>query len=199
MRRFILSCNITRLTQTLNSPDFSDNPNYLRSLVRHYRKEMTLLDAGEYGAFGALRHESNTEGDGNCVDPAELVDHDIQMDLPTIILDPRPGLKILFINKAFTRETGLSRGKLLGRPVYDAFPENPKALEYECITNTFDAVNHVSRLKTPQTLTHQRYDFCNSKGIFTECYWRMEFRPLLGSNDEVVFIKLIVAKIKQKG
>jgi PAS domain-containing protein len=198
MRRFILCCNITRLTQVLNSRDFNDNPNYLRSLICHYRRELALLDVGEYGAFSALRRELNAEGDGNCVDPAGLVDHDIEMDLPTIILDPGPGLKILFVNKAFTTETGLSRARLLGRPIYDAFPENPEALESECISHTFDSIHRTTNLKEPQILTHQRYDIGNSDGVFIECYWRMEFQPLLGTNEQVEFIKMVAAKIQQK-
>lgn len=198
MRRFIICCNITRLTQVLNSRDFNDNSNYLRSLICHYRRELALLDAGEYGAFSALRRALNAQGDGNCVDRAGLVDQDIETDLPAIILDPRPGLKILFVNESFTTETGVSRARLLGRPVYDAFPGNPEASESECISNTFDSIRRTTSLKEPQILTHQRYDIRSSDGVFMECYWRMEFHPLLGKNEQVEFIKMVAAKIQQK-
>ncbi len=195
MRRFIICCNIKRLTEVLNSCDVADEADYLRSLVRHYRQELALLDVDEYGAFSGLWHDLNAERDGSGVVSTEFGFDDIKTDLPMIILDPGPGLKILSVNEALTAGTGTSRGRLLGRPVYDAFPENPKSSESECISHTFNAINQTTRLKAPQILTHQRYDIGNSNGIFKEYYWRMEFQPLLGSNDEVEFIKLIVAKI----
>lgn len=196
MRRFMLCCNIKRLTQVLNSRDVTDNTNYLRGLVRHYRRELALFDAGEYGASNGLWRGLNAERDGNSVVSAEFRFEDIEPDLPTMILDPGPGLKILFTNEAFTTETGIAKGRLLGRPVYDAFPENPESSESECISHTFNSINQTTSLREPQILTHQRYDIGNSDGVFAECYWRMEFQPLLGTNEEVDFIKLVVAKIQ---
>lgn len=195
MRRFIISCNIERLTRVLKSHKFSGNRNYLLSLVHHYRQQLALFDAGEYGACGKLGQELNTKCDGNCVDASELEIDGIEMVLPTIILDPGPGLKILFANEAFTTETGLSNGQLVGRPVYDVFPENPESSKSECISHTFHSINQMTTLKEPQILTHQRYDIANSDGVFVECYWRMEFRPLLCVNEQVKFIEIVVVKL----
>jgi hypothetical protein len=195
MRRFILSCNIERLTRVLKSPNFSGNRHYLRSLVHHYRQQLALFDAGEYGAFGELGQELSAKCDGSCVGADELEIDGIDTDLPTIILDPGPGLKILFANEAFKTETGLSNGRLVGRPVFDVFPENPESSESECISHTFNSINQMTSLKEPQILTHQRYDIGNCDGVFAECYWRMEFRPLLCANEQVKFIEIVVVKL----
>lgn len=199
MRRFIISCNIERLTRVLNSPDFTDNRNYLQNLVHHYRQKLALFDADEYGAYGELGQELNAKCNGNCVDADELEIDGIETVLPTIILDPGPGLKILFANEAFKTETGLSNGLLVGRPVYDVFPENPESSESECISNTFNSINQVTSLKKLQILNHQRYDIGNSDGVFAECYWRMEFRPLLCVNEQVKFIEMVFVKLHLDG
>lgn len=195
MRRFILSCNIERLTRLLKSPSFSGNRSYLLSLVHHYRQQLALFDAGEYGACGELGQELSGKCDGSCVDADELEIDGIETVLPTIILDPGPGLKILFANEAFTTEAGLSHGQLVGRPVFDVFPENPESSESECISHTFHSINQMASLKEPQILTHQRYDIANSDGVFVECYWRLEFRPLLCVHKQVKFIEMVVVKL----
>ena len=195
MHRFILSCNIERLTRVLNSPDFTDNDNYLQSLVYRYRQQLALFDAGQYGACGQLGQVLNAKCEGNCVDADELEIDGIETVLPTIMLDPGPGLKILFANEAFTTETRRSNEQLVGRPIFDVLPENPESSESECISHTFNSINQMARLKQPQILAHQRYDIGSGDGVFAECYWRMEFRPLLCVNEQVKFIELVFVKL----
>lgn len=195
MRRFILNSNIERLTRVLKSPNFSGNRNYLLSLVQQYRQQLSLFDAGEYGACGELGQELGAKCDGSCVDANELKIDGIETLLPAIILDPGPGLKIVSANEAFTTESGLSNGQLVGRRFYDEFPENPETSKSECISHTFHSINQMTTLKEPQILTHQRYDIANSDGVFVECYWRMEFRPLLCVNEQVKFIEMVVVKL----
>ncbi len=194
MRRFLLCCNIERLTQTLSSRGLADNADYFRRLVCHYRRELALLDAGEYGAMNRLGPASKAVRNCRSVVSAEFGFEHIEPDLPTMILDPGPGLRIVYVNEAFLIETGVSEGKVIGCPLYEAFPENPEAPESEFISHTFNAINQATKVKRPQVLPEQRYDTRNSDGGFVECYWRMEFLPLPGANNEVELIKLTVAK-----
>lgn len=195
MRRFVLSCNIERLTQVLKSPNFSGNRNYALSLVQRYRQQLALFDAGEYGVCGEPVQELSAKCDGSCVDADELEIDGIETVLPTIILDPGPGLKILVVNEAFATKCRLSNGQLVGRPIFDVFPENPESSESECISHTFHSINQMASLKEPQILTHQRYDIANSDGVFVECYWRLEFRPLLCVHKQVKFIEIVAVKL----
>ena len=195
MRRFLLCCNIERLTQILISRVLADNADYLRRQVCHYRRELALLDASEYGALNRLGPASNAVRDGSSVVSAEFEFEHIEPDLPTVILDPGPGLQIVYVNRAFSIETGVSEGKLIGRRLYEAFPENPEAPESECISHTFNAINRTTKEQRPEILPEQRYDIRNPDGVFVECYWRMEFLPLPGANEEVEFIKLRGMKI----
>lgn len=195
MRRFLLSCNIERLTQVLISRVLADNADYLRRQVCHYRRELALLDAGEHGALNRLGPASKAVRDSSVVVSAEFGSKHIEPDLPTVILDPGPGLRIVYVNRAFSIETGVSEGKLIGRPLYEAFPENPEAPESECISHTFNAIYRTTREQRPEILPEQRYDIRNPYRVFVECYWRMEFIPLLGADEEVEFIKLRIIKI----
>lgn len=195
MRRFLLSCNIERLTKVLISRVLPDNADYMRRQVCHYRRELALLDAGEYGALNRLGPASKDVRDSSSFVSAEFGFEHIEPDLPTMILDLGPGLQIVYVNRAFSIETGVSEGKLIGRPLYEAFPENPEAPESECISDTFNAIYRTTREQRPEILPEQRYDIRNPYRVFVECYWRMEFIPLLGADEEVEFLKLRIMKI----
>ena len=197
MRRFLLCGNIERLTQALNSGSLTDNTNYIRRLTCQYRRELALLDAGECGAFNRLGRAANSVHNSSSDVSTQFGFAHIEQDVATMILDLSPGLKIVYVNEAFLTETGISQSKLLGRPVYDAFPDNPKAPESECVSHTFNAIKQTMKVNQPIILPDQRYDIRNPDGNFVECYWRIEFLPLPNANEEVEFIKLKINKIFQ--
>lgn len=195
LRRFVLCGNIKRFVEHLNSKNSVDSFDYFRGLVNQNRRELALLDAQQYGAFNALRYRSRSVRECNSLTPEDLAIDYIDRDSAILILSPGPGLKIVYANEAISAETGIAAIQMVGRPVYEVFPENPDAFECECIAGTLLSINKVMETKKSDILPAQRYDIRNPDGVFMERYWRIEFRPLFDAKSEVAFIKVNISYV----
>lgn len=75
---------------------------------------------------------------------------------PYLVLDP--GLVIVDVNEAYLRATGTGRQDLVGRYLFDAFPDNPATPDAHGVRNLHASLRRVLGSKEPDTMAVLRYD-----------------------------------------
>ncbi|MFF5019922.1 PP2C family protein-serine/threonine phosphatase [Streptomyces sp. NPDC001165] len=107
---------------------------------------------------------------------------------PYMVLSP--DLVIADVNEAACRVTGRTREDLLGRYLFDAFPENPADPDAEGVRNLHASLQRVLRSKEPDTMAPQKYDIpvADQPGVFEERWWSAINTPVLGPDGQVAWI-----------
>jgi len=111
--------------------------------------------------------------------------------LPGSYLILTPDLTIVAASDAYLRATRTRREELLGRYVFDAFPDNPDDPEATGMKNLHASLMRVLTNKVSDTLAVQKYDIrrpASEGGGFEERYWSPINSPVLDDSGEVAFI-----------
>ncbi|WP_207536169.1 PAS domain-containing protein [Desertivirga arenae] len=117
---------------------------------------------------------------------------------PTAILRANvPDFTVIDINKAFLDTSGTKPSDILGRGIFEAFPENPKDPNSK---NNIEALRNsltetvLNKNKTELPL--QRYDIpIRGTKEFDTRYWQAINSPILGKDGEVEFIVHVTTDI----
>ncbi|WP_066505966.1 PAS domain-containing protein [Rufibacter sp. DG15C] len=107
---------------------------------------------------------------------------------PILVLSP--SLKILGCTEAYLKETLLTREQLLGKSVFDAFPDNPEAGESLSSVKLRASLQQVLASKQAHQMEVTRYDIPdpNHSASFIERYWSILNTPILDERGEVLYI-----------
>ncbi|MGW9495113.1 PP2C family protein-serine/threonine phosphatase [Streptomyces prasinus] len=110
--------------------------------------------------------------------------------LPGMVAILTPGLVYADVNEAFLEGTGLSREELLGRYLFDVFPDNPDNPESSGARNLHASLLRVVTTGERDTMALQRYDVESREypGEWEERYWSPVNTPVLDSDGTVVLI-----------
>ena len=106
--------------------------------------------------------------------------------LPYLLMTP--DFKIVEANQAYLRATMTERGAIVGRSVFDVFPDNPADPEASGVRNLTASLDAVLRDKAEHRMAVQRYDIRKPDGAWEVRYWRPTNIPLLDANGDVEFI-----------
>jgi PAS domain-containing protein len=111
-----------------------------------------------------------------------------QHPLGALLLTPE--FAVADANLAFLQCAGRSREELLGRNVFDAFPDNPSDLGATGVRNSVASLRRVLATGEPDAMEFQKYDVevPGSPGLFTKRYWSGVNAPVLGPDGRVVLI-----------
>jgi serine phosphatase RsbU (regulator of sigma subunit) len=101
-----------------------------------------------------------------------------------------PDLVILDVNEAFCREVRRPREDLVGRLLFDAFPENPADPEPEGLRNLRASLHRVLCTGEPETLVVQKFDIPvpGRPGEFEERWGSPSNVPVRGPDGNVAWI-----------
>ncbi|WP_328663593.1 PP2C family protein-serine/threonine phosphatase [Streptomyces sp. NBC_00328] len=107
---------------------------------------------------------------------------------PCMVLGP--DLVLADINEAACRVTGRTREDLLGRYLFDAFPDNPADPDAGGVRNLHASLHRVLRSKEPDTMAPMKYDIpvADRPGVFVERWWSAINTPVLGPDGQVEWI-----------
>ncbi|MEC4722546.1 PAS domain S-box protein [Noviherbaspirillum sp. CPCC 100848] len=124
--------------------------------------------------------------------PAALPDFHALFDAtPSPYLVLAADFSIVSVNQAYLQATGTSREDILGRNMFQVFPDNPEDPAASGVGNLRASLLRVLRNKKADTMAIQKYDIPVSgpDGIrFEEHYWSPTNTPVLDSAGEVVNI-----------
>lgn len=109
---------------------------------------------------------------------------------PCLVLDAR--LVIVAVNEAYLAATATDRNALLGRPIFEAFPDNPDDPTADGVCNLRRSLETVLTTGQANTMALQRYDIPidrnDVKEHFVERYWSPVNAPVLGSDGRLTHI-----------
>ncbi|WP_211244074.1 PP2C family protein-serine/threonine phosphatase [Actinospica robiniae] len=107
---------------------------------------------------------------------------------PYLVLDC--DLVIVEVNRAYLTATRRTRAELLGRRIFDSFPNNPADPEADGVRNLNASLHRVLITRAPDTMALQRYDIPNAAqpGSFEERWWSPVNTPILAPDGAVAWI-----------
>ncbi|WP_197429756.1 ANTAR domain-containing protein [Auraticoccus cholistanensis] len=117
---------------------------------------------------------------------------------PTPYLVLTPDLVIVGVNRAREQATGIRREDVLGRPLFEAFPDNPDDPAATGVQNLRASLERVLRTRQPDTMPVQKYDLVDpATETFTERWWSPVNVPVLDEDGEVVLLMHRVTEVTE--
>jgi PAS domain S-box-containing protein len=108
---------------------------------------------------------------------------------PCLVLDPK--LKIVDVNDAYLRATMTKQDEIMGRGIFEVFPDNPADPNATGVRNLRASLNRVLQKKVADTMAVQKYDIRKPEeegGAFEERYWSPLNMPVFGEDNEISYI-----------
>jgi len=97
-------------------------------------------------------------------------------------------LRIVEANPLYTKITMVERNRMLGRYVFDVFPENPNDPSADGKKVALESFSTVLTHKVLHHMPFQRYDIRDRSGYYVERYWKPTNCPVLDHDGKVEFI-----------
>ena len=184
MQRFILHENLKKFRACLGADVADTERSYLLQQIRSIQRELALLNAA---ALGVQRYPIEFGVLSSCDRSLfqRLTETSIQ---PTMIIDPRAGMRILDVNDAHTAITYTERSKVAGERLFDVFPDNPDLEDATGVAGLFDSIRIAAQGRRQHAMKAQRYDLRGSDGRFLERYWQTVSVPILNDEAQLVCI-----------
>ena len=110
---------------------------------------------------------------------------------PGLYLVLTEALAIVAVSDNYLRATMTKREEILGRGLFDVFPDNPADLTATGVSNLLSSLNRVMENRVADTMAVQKYDIrrpASEGGGFEERYWSPINFPVLGPNGEIIYI-----------
>ena len=110
---------------------------------------------------------------------------------PGLYLVLTPDLRIVAVSDAYARATMTRREDILGRGLFDVFPDNPDDPAATGTANLRASLERVLQSRGPDTMAVQKYDIRRPEaegGAFEVRYWSPLNCPVLGRTGEVEYI-----------
>ncbi|MBZ5605052.1 MAG: PAS domain-containing sensor histidine kinase [Acidobacteriia bacterium] len=104
---------------------------------------------------------------------------------PGLYLVLTPDLKIVAASDAYLRATMTKRADILGRGLFEVFPDDPNDPSATGVRNLRASLESVLANRVPDTMALQKYDIrrpAEEGGEFEERYWSPLNSPVLGPN-----------------
>jgi len=108
--------------------------------------------------------------------------------LPGSYLVLTPDLKIIAVSDAYLRATMTKREEILGRDLFEVFPDNPKDSAASGVSNLCASLDRVRQNAVSDTMAIQKYDVRRPDGVFEERYWSPINSPVLNANRQIEYI-----------
>jgi PAS domain S-box-containing protein len=110
---------------------------------------------------------------------------------PGLFLVLTPTLTIVAVSEAYVNATMTRREKILGRNLFDVFPDNPNDPTSSGVSNLSASLKRVLESRASDVMAVQKYDIRRPEsegGGFEERYWSPVNSPVLGAKREVAYI-----------
>jgi len=107
---------------------------------------------------------------------------------PGLYLVLTPTLKIVAVSDGYLRATMAVRKEIIGRNLFEVFPDNADDPDATGVTNLRASLNRVLQYRRPNTMAVRKYDVRRPDGTFEERHWRPLNIPVLDDGGEVRWI-----------
>lgn len=111
--------------------------------------------------------------------------------VPGLYLVLMPDFTIVAVSDAYLRATMTKREEILGRTIFDVFPDNPNDPSATGVRNLKASLESVLQNRVADTMGVQKYDIRRPEsegGGFEQKYWTPINSPIFGENEEIACI-----------
>nr|WP_052325270.1 ATP-binding protein [Hassalia byssoidea] len=111
--------------------------------------------------------------------------------IPGLYFVLTPDFAIVAASDAYLQATKRKREEIIGRKLFDVFPDNPNDPNATGVQNLRASIENVLKHRKPHTMAVQKYDIPRPEsqgGGFEERYWSALNSPLFGENGELTHI-----------
>jgi two-component system, sensor histidine kinase len=107
-----------------------------------------------------------------------------------LVLVLSPELTVMSASDAYLRESLVEREHIVGKSVFDVFPDNPNAPDASSSTTLLASIERAIATRKPDKIEVIRYDIQDPKtpGVFIERFWTSTNTPLYNSQGELICI-----------
>ncbi len=108
-----------------------------------------------------------------------------------LVLAPDPKYTIVAVSEAYLRATMTRREAILGRGLFEVFPDNPDDPAATGVSNLRSSLESAVKEKRPNTMAVQKYDIRRPEsegGGFEERHWSPVNSPVLDAKGEVAYV-----------
>jgi PAS domain S-box-containing protein len=108
-----------------------------------------------------------------------------------LVLRPKAPFEIVAVSAAYLRATMTAREAVVGRRLFDVFPDNPADPDATGVRNLAASLERVVQTRSPDAMAVQKYDIRRPEqdgGGFEERWWSPVNSPVLGPNGELAYI-----------
>lgn len=108
---------------------------------------------------------------------------------PNLIVRADPQFTIVAANDAYLVATMTTRERIVGRAIFEAFPDNPNDPAATGVRKVRESIEHVVAHRQPHTMAVQRYDVPRPDGGgLEERYWTAIHTPVFGRDGEAAYV-----------
>ena len=188
MERFGVIRNIDLITRRLGSCEDIPNRDYFLSLICSEQRFLAVMDARERGAseHGPYSGEYGSQFFDTCLKTAREDCED--SFFPCVIVDPRPGLKIVGANAAGAALLVGTTEDLIGCPLYDTALAISATCDGGAFARLFAAFGIVMGTGAGFCLNEQLFALGRPTPGHEEHSWHVQISPILDSHGEVMLI-----------
>ena len=188
MKRFICEQNIARFERLLGEANDEKVRETLRGLLASSKRELALLNSETDGANAFPSYHRRMQ-----LADREAVRQQFQPEFdrsphPYMLLDPGPGLHIVDINDAYAAATFISRADVVGKSLFEIFPDNPDVALADGVSNLYASLRIATETKRPHVMAVQRYDIRDPGGQYVERHWQPINTPIHDDASRVIFL-----------
>ena len=108
--------------------------------------------------------------------------------LPGLFLVLTPDLVIAAASDAYLEATMTRRGEIVGRGLFEVFPDNPEDAAATGTANLRASLERVLATGRPDTMAIQKYDVRRPDGAFEERHWSPVNSPVLGADRRIAYL-----------
>jgi len=108
--------------------------------------------------------------------------------LPGLFLILTPDFTIAAVSDQYIEASLTTRECIIGRYIFEAFPDNPDDHKADGVSNLRASLNYVLQHKQPHAMADQKYDIRRPDGKFEERYWSPLNTPVFNERHEVCYI-----------
>ncbi len=108
-----------------------------------------------------------------------------------ILLPDTPHFTIVAVSDAYAKATKTVREQILGKGLFEVFPDNPNDPKATGVANLTASLNRVLVNRTIDFMAIQKYDIPRPErgpGVFEERYWSPDNSPICGEDGSVTYI-----------
>lgn len=189
MHRFLLKQNIQRYQQLLEGETQRRPRAMLETMLAGWQRDLAVLEAEARGAVQGARPSRSRFA------VRQLQRHFEALEVPALLLDPRPGLQIVDMNASYEAAAMVDARRVAGERLFKVFPDNPQDPRADGVTRVYASLRIAAATGRPHAMAKQRYDVRDADDVFVERWWQPVTRPIFADDDRLAFLLMEVEDI----